>query len=262
MIKVVNQRKSVNKFLEWENRHWWYLGRRKILTSIVEGERLRMAETSSKPKLLDIGCGAGKIAYELSDNFDVVGVDNIKISIDTSKSINKGNNAKFFLRKAEKLNFRGQKFDVIIAFDVLEHIEDDTKALERWRGLLKKGGTLLVSVPAFSWLWGVDDVLADHYRRYSKKELASKLKVNYKLIRITYFNFFLFPITAMVRLIKRLFLQQETMSEDELFKNADFRLENKLINPLLLKIFSFEEKILRKFSLPFGVSLLAVCQKK
>jgi hypothetical protein len=145
-----------------------------------------------------------------------------------------------------------QKFDLICLFDVLEHIEEDVKTLVTAKGLLAKGGRILVTVPAYRWLWGAHDVFLHHKRRYSITELCKKVAVSgLRPVKISYFNTFLFPLAVIVRM------------KDRLFGNSSASGSNvppEFINHFFTTLFSAEMVLLSKMNLPFGVSLLAVLQ--
>jgi 2-polyprenyl-3-methyl-5-hydroxy-6-metoxy-1,4-benzoquinol methylase len=264
VIKKLEQRGFVSKYTEWEEHHWWHLGRRKILLGLVRSETSKYLQGRKKRlKLLDIGCGIGKITSGLSKDFFVVGTDNDKLAIDIAKRMNETLRNRFIKTSGEKLPFNKNQFDVVIAFDVLEHIKDDNAALRDWRSVLKENGLLLIAVPGFPWMWGPDDVLAGHKRRYNKIDLIKKLKHNgYSILKITYFNFWLFPIISVVRLFKNKLLNFSSMSNKELFENLNFHMGNNFINTIIYKIFASESELIERVSFPFGVSLFISAMKK
>lgn len=196
---------------------------------------------------------------QLSSHFSVRGID---LNQQKVKKTKKGN-VVITYGDACNIPYKDSSFDIITAFDLLEHFADDKKILRHWSTKLKENGLLFLSVPAYQWLWSVDDIIAGHRRRYSAPELKVLLEASgFKIIRITYFNFWLFPIAAIVKVWKRIRLNFNSVSDEELFNNFGFHIGyNRLINPLLAKIFTSEEFLLRYFNLPYGVSILVCAQK-
>jgi hypothetical protein len=137
--------------------------------------------------------------------------------------------------------------------DILEHLEDDTKGIIESYRVLSKGGILIVTVPAFNFLWGIQDVVTGHKRRYSKTEITSKLKAaGFDVLKSSYFNFFLFfPILIARHIIQLLGLK--IRSENE----VNFP----LLNLMLKTVFSLEPYLLKYFSFPIGVSIFCVAKK-
>jgi SAM-dependent methyltransferase len=152
------------------------------------------------------------------------------------------------------LPIRSNSVGLIIALDVLEHIDNDMNAIRELYQVLRKRGILILTVPAFNFLWGTQDVVTGHKRRYSKKEITNKLReVGFDILKSSYFNFFLFfPILIARRMIHLLGLKIESENE----------INFPLINFFLKVIFSLELYALEYFSFPFGVSILCIAKKK
>lgn len=147
-----------------------------------------------------------------------------------------------------------RSFDLVTLFDVLEHFEDDGAALAIYERL-NSGGYVVLTVPAFRFLWSEHDDLAHHQRRYTKRELQDTLeKAGFRIVRLSYFNFFLFPVVAVARLAKK-FLGINTGA-------TDFFMPSAPINSLLASLFSAERYFLRYINFPFGVSIIAIAQKE
>ena len=151
------------------------------------------------------------------------------------------------------LSFPNNSFDLVTAFDVFEHLEDDQKGLEEAFRVLKKGGFLLLTVPAYSWLWSFHDESLGHKRRYTKQELEKKVKkAGFKILKSSYLiSSFLFPI-ALFRFIQRLFR----------VKGQSYVILPKFLNVLLAEILKLEALLLQFCNLPFGVSLILLGRKK
>ena len=145
------------------------------------------------------------------------------------------------------------KFDLIILADVLEHLKNDKKELLKLKKCLNKKGLILITVPAYKFLFSKKDEILGHYRRYNKEEIK-KLFKNFNPIKLTYFNFLLFiPISISIIILK--ILRINFIDEVE-------KMPNRIINKLLFIIFILEKKIIKNFNLPFGISLLGLFEKK
>jgi ubiquinone/menaquinone biosynthesis C-methylase UbiE len=231
---------------EVEKEHWWYRVRRKMVLDIfgrhVQGKKI---------KILDVGCGTGALMKELRPFGNVYGLDFSEEAIHFCKQRGEKN---LFLGSITKIPFPDNYFDAVVALDVLEHVEDDTKALSEIRRVLKNGGTAVIFVPAFKFLWGKADELGCHFRRYTRRDLKKKVeKGNFTIIRSSYFNTFLFPLITGVRLLVRL-LHIPIQSENTL--GGSFS------NGLFYVIFYLESLLLPYISFPFGVSVMIVAEKK
>ncbi len=149
--------------------------------------------------------------------------------------------------------FKPGSFDIVVAFDVIEHVERDVESLAKLREQLAPGGRLMMTVPALPWLWSRHDVSHHHFRRYTRSQLNATLRrAGLEPVRITYFNTLLFPAIAVVRLCKKaLGLKEE----------GDDSMPSSIMNGVLKKIFGFESNFIGRIHLPIGVSLLAVAQR-
>jgi SAM-dependent methyltransferase len=143
-----------------------------------------------------------------------------------------------------------ERYDVITCFDVLEHIEDDRQALTKMATLINDKGFLVLTVPAYKFLWNRHDEINHHYRRYSKKELIKKIPRNLLVKKVSYFNTLLFPMAILDKLV---------LSKNK--RSYSFN-PNSVVNRILYKIFSAEKTILRFLNLPFGVSILLIAEKR
>jgi SAM-dependent methyltransferase len=149
--------------------------------------------------------------------------------------------------------FAKKSFDVVVAFDVIEHVEQDVESLARLGEQLAPGGRLIMSVPALPWLWSKHDETHHHFRRYTRKSLNETLvKAGLQPMRISYFNTLLFPAIAGIRLVRKAL---------GITESADDQMPSPKMNALLKKIFGFESNFVGRINMPIGVSLLAVAQK-
>jgi hypothetical protein len=145
---------------------------------------------------------------------------------------------------------------VVAALDGLEHIGDDVGALETLGDALVPGGLLMVTVPAYGWLWGPHDELNHHVRRYSRRDLRAAVEAaGFEVERTTYFNSLLFPVAAAVRLARRYLIRHQEAT-------AHLAVPGRTVNELLTRVFAAERRVLRHVDLPFGVSVLALARRR
>lgn len=228
-------------------RHWWFEGRRRILRSVVEA-----TSRPATPRIFDIGPGSGQNLEVWRHYGDVVAVDPspeaIRFCAPRYDAATQGS--------LERLPLANDSVDWLVATDVLEHLRDDGAGARELARVLnpEPHAFAVVTVPAFSWLWGVQDDVTHHYRRYTKREFARVLEeAGLEIERLTYFNTWLFAPIALGRWFMRLTgLRPE--SENQL--NAPG------VNAILKAIFASEAAWLRYADLPVGVSLLAIVRKR
>lgn len=226
--------------------HWWFAGRRALLRSI-----LASLSFPSPCLCLDIGCGVGSnLATITTSGTTVVGVDREFLALELARKT-----SPFSLINGDltHLPVRPESVGLIVAMDVLEHLEDDTKGIHSIHQALKKEGHLILTVPAFHFLWGIQDEVTGHWRRYSRKEILDRVREGgFEIVRSSYFNFFLFvPILLARRLFR--FLRLKIRSENEV--NSPW------INGVLKSVFSIEPCLLRVISFPVGASIFCVARK-
>jgi hypothetical protein len=143
--------------------------------------------------------------------------------------------------------------DVVLLADVLEHVKDDGGAAARALGLLKPGGILIATVPAYQWLTSPRDVHHQHFRRYSKRAFRKLFAMRgVRIELLSHYNSFLFPIAAAVRLASRFTPLQDG--------SGDLRVPAEPVNSILARLFGFEEHLLRWLTLPYGLSLVVVAR--
>jgi len=219
--------------------HWWFEGRKVILNKILS------KYIDSKSIILDYGCGVGINLNILSKFGKVFYYDKSKLAINYVEK--KYIKIKNFVKVRRLTKYR-EKFDLIIATDVIEHIKNDRKEIIKIHSLLKKNGYILITVPAFQSLYSSKDTSLKHYRRYSRKNLHNLLKKYFYEIKFTYFNFFLFMPIALLILFFKIFNIKFIESVE---KKPNF-----LLNKLAFYLFAFESFLINKTKLPFGISLL------
>lgn len=229
-----------------ESFHWWFVVRRKVLNTILSSIRIL-----PECPILDIGCGVGcNLPVLESHGLNVFGLDRSFYALSLAPKKFKSS---LINGDLNQLPFKPNSIGIIVAMDILEHLEDDMNGIHELYKALKKGGILFLAVPAFSFLWGIQDEVTGHKRRYLKKEISNKLRQGgFEILKSSYFNFFLFfPILFGRRLIHFLGLKIESENE----------INSPLINFFFKMIFSIEPYILRHFSFPFGVSFFCIARK-
>lgn len=236
------------KYHDVETDHWWFKSRRKYLLDLLK-------EAPKDSKVLDIGCSSGVFLKDLEAmgflNENLYGVD---ISDSAIKNCQANGIPNAFVMDAQNITLT-ESFDIIVASDCLEHLEDDRKALKNWNSLLKVGGTMYVFVPAYMSLWSYHDTINMHYRRYVKSELKSKLLgENLSIEKASYWNFFLFLPVYAFRKISSVFNKDKK-------GESDIAIGNRFVNNVLLQLIIFENKLLKLVNFPFGVSTFCVAKR-
>lgn len=227
-----------------QKKHWWFSAKRTIILSLID----RYCKLTNKSNILDIGCGSGLMLDDLRKKGNLSGMDMSDEAISFSKEIYDGPIKKGSL--PWDVPYPTQHFDLITALDVIEHIDDDVDSLKTIRNHLSIGGKALITVPAYMFLWTHFDDLNEHKRRYTRSELKRKLlEAGFKIERISYYNTFLFPLIALIRLINNVIKRDG---------QTDIDMPPSFVNFILKKVFETEHFFLPYISFPFGVSVVAV----
>ncbi len=233
-------------FYELEERHWWFVARQRIVQELIE-QRLKLPSGAC---VLDAGCGTGAILKMLSQRYEAYGTDTSPLAIEFSK---KRGLSRVYCCTLDTFPHPDVQFDLVTLLDVIEHVDDDRGVLQQASRLLKPGGPVLVTVPAYRWLWSKHDEVNHHKRRYISKELRRVLEgTGFRIELLSYYNTFLFPLALMDRMAERI-----------LHRNVDaaLRIPPRFINSLFASIFSTERFVLRRTTFPFGLSLVAIGRK-
>jgi len=232
---------------EVEGTHWWYIGRRRIMAFFL---REIVERLGRRPRIADVGCGTGANLLLLQEFGDVTGID---ISDDALSFCRERGLDNVRLGSAEELPLDDGSIDLLTAFDVVEHLDDDAAGLREFHRVLKPDGRILLFVPAFMFLWGVQDDVSNHRRRYTMPELLDVvLRAGFEVERSSYVNITFFVPIFLVRWFMRL-TGVKTDSENRINISA--------LNGIFARVFSFESRLLRLMNFPFGVSAVCVARR-
>ncbi len=263
-----------------EDNHWWFIGRRDAVLRCLDG-------IPKNARILEVGCSGGATMDFLREQGfnDITGINIDAKGIEIADK--KRGFANVFVMDGANTSFPDDHFDVILASDVLEHIQDDHVALQEWMRVLKPKGRLVIFVPAFQELWSHHDERNYHYRRYRAEDLREALRTaGFSIDRMSYWNFALFAPVAMVRFSQRFaqqFAQQftqvtqkavekwgaflpkqltDTMLGTKSVEVEHLRETPKLINESLSTLLKIENQILQKnIQFPVGVSVFAIAHR-
>lgn len=229
-----------------EERHWWFAAKHRIILSLLQ----RHLPPSKETRIADLGCGCGRMLQLLSEHYSAVGIDASPIAIDFSKQ--RGVQIELGTLP-DNLPLPKASCDAVVMLDVLEHLDDDIASARAAAALLKPAGLLLVTVPAYQWLYGPHDAAHHHRRRYSRPQLRQTLThAGLKIDLITYYNTLLFPLALAQRLAQR-------------FAKPDAPISTQPpaapVNALFGSIFAFERHLIGRLPMPLGLSLIAVAHR-
>ncbi|MEK7567335.1 MAG: class I SAM-dependent methyltransferase [Patescibacteria group bacterium] len=232
-----------------EETHWWFIGRYKIFSRLLKHKTI----PQKNARALDIGCGTGyltTLVAKISDSVYCVEMADEMIEILKRRIKNvhiiKG------LWTDVAVN---QTFKLVTLFDSLEHIEDDKEALKKIESVLEPGGLVIITVPAYQFLWSEHDDVNLHKRRYTKKLMRTTIEASTGLtiLRLSYFNTIFFIPIALIRLTKKAFGVRTGES--------DIIAMPPILNNMMAWLFGLEGKLLPWLNFPFGTSLLCIAQK-
>ena len=246
-------KKFYQEYYTLEREGWWFKARLYILESYCKD-----LAVNTNIKILNVGAATGATSEMLSRYGEVTSLEYDKFCCEFLK-VKTGIEA--INASLTELPFKNNTYDLICAFDVIEHIEDHEKALDEIYRVLRPHGKYFLTVPAFQSLWSNHDVVNHHYRRYTKKKFNSLISnSNLKIDYSTYFNFWLFiPISIarfILNIIPRKKKENSSGSDNEIMKSS------KVINAILFSIFHSEKYLLNhNVKFPFGVSIMTIGHK-
>ena len=229
-----------------EDAHWWFVARRRILDRVLSS-----LELPDDAVILEAGCGTGGNLAMLARHGRLRAFE-----IDSgARDVANGRGVMDVAAGAlpEPIPFDDERFDLVAMLDVLEHVADDRGALVSLRERLKPGGRLLLTVPAYPFLWSRHDEVNHHHRRYTRGPLVQLAEeAGFDVRHASYFNTLLFPLILGARTFNNL------LSRDE---GSDLAMPSTSVNRLLTEVFASERHLVSRAALPFGVSILLVAQR-
>jgi len=228
-----------------EDHHWWYRGRRRVLAEV-----LASLELPGGSRILDAGCGSGRNMVELAAHGQVTGVELAPASVEVARARGVG---EVLQGSVVPLPFADSSFDLVVSLDVIEHLDDDREALREFRRVSAPGGRLIITVPAYQWLWSMHDEVNHHRRRYNGRTLlAAAADAGWTPVRTTHFNALLLPGAIAFRGLERV-RRPSGPPVSDLTRTPE------LLNRVLERPLHAEAAIIRRGRrIPFGLSLLAV----
>ena len=231
---------------ELDRSHWWFVARRRILHDAIA-----MLGLPPGARILEAGCGAGGnlsmlgqfgtvSAMELDPDMRAVASDRSGITVEPG-------------RLPDNIPFEPGSFDLVAALDVVEHVEEDGSAVVALGEMLRPGGTLIVTVPAYRWMWSEHDARHHHRRRYTRPEVRLLFdKAELQVTRVTHFNSLLLPLAIAARMAGKL-TGRDGHADDDMPASP--------INAALRETFALERYLLRHTALPAGLSILGMACK-
>lgn len=242
------QKIEYDRMADREKNYWWHVGRYAIIEKYM---KLAMPNKGRKQKILNVGAGTGGTIPYLEKFGDLRNVD---ISSDAIKYLKKSG-YKADKANGTKLPYKNNEFNVVCAFDILEHVEDDVDALREWARVLKPGGKIVLTVPAYQWLWSEHDVSLHHHRRHTRKTISNKAKAaGLKPKKLSYAIVFSLPLVVGFRFLNKI-LGRKVDSETSYVDVSDG------INRLFTSFLKLEAKAHGHISYPAGTSVVAILEK-
>ena len=231
-----------------EETHWWYVGRRRIIQALVE--KILTTLNHQNPRILDVGCGTGANLKMLAAYGRAEGVD---ISPQAVEFCGERGLDSVKLGAIEHLPYENDFFELVTALDVIEHLDDDVAGLREMRRVLRRDGRVLLFVPAFMFLWGVQDDVSNHRRRYTLPSLLRAVETaGFSVEWASYANISFFLPVLLVRSVMRwLSLRADT----------EYGINISLMNGPFSRLFAAERFVFNRGRLPFGVSAVCIARR-
>jgi SAM-dependent methyltransferase len=230
---------------ELEDRHWWFRNRRRLVWAL-----LTRVGVPPSPRILDAGCGTGRNLVEFGPLGEAEGVDfsDDAVAFCHERGLRGVRNA-----RVEELPFPDRRFDLILATDVIEHLDDDRRALSELRRVAAPAARLIITVPAYNWLWSRHDESHHHRRRYTLSRLRERVAAaGWEPRASSYYYTTLLPAVAAVRTVRKLGARGNGRSDLAL---TPARLNQVMELPGRVEATLIE----RGFPLPAGVSIGMAC---
>ncbi|MDX2169846.1 MAG: class I SAM-dependent methyltransferase [Deltaproteobacteria bacterium] len=244
------------RFFAIEERYWWSVGTRRLFFALLDGLALRRTA-----RVLDVGCGTGIMLHELAARFDApLGLDYSALALQFCRQRGLRGLAR---GDATRLPYATDALDLVLALDVVEHLDDDGACLAELARVCRPGGHVLVHVPAFPFLWSDKDVLNHHRRRYRRAALRRLVTgAGLQVRHLTHFNTTVFPLAAGLALTRRERAPGAAADAPAAAASLDtlYGLPAPL-NAALTGMLGLEGRLARRLALPFGMSLVCLARK-
>lgn len=242
------------EYFHHENTHWWFRWRFDLIGDVVAS----LTNGKSDVKILDAGCGTGQMTKLLEGYGDAVGLDLAPEAINYARIRGVKNLVQGSITEPP---FEPGSFDLVVSLDVIEHVDNDMQILAGLRDIVRPGGHLVVTVPAFQVLWSEHDEINHHKRRYRVPQLRHLVQeAGFEVTRITYCNTTLYlPVLALRK--GKSFLRKLRGANSTPNPESDLVFYPKFVNEALYQVMRLENRIMRGRDLPFGVSILVVAQR-
>lgn len=242
-----------------EDRHWWFASRTWALLNLLDAN----VTPRTGGDILDIGCGAGNMIHHLSRYGQVKGIEvdprPVAMARERGYDVRQGD-------ATRGIPFLNASFDLVTALDVIEHVDADEAILREAYRVLRPGGTLAITTPAFQWLWSHNDVLNGHKHRYTPRELRDRIeRARLSVRRLTFGFFLVFPMSAPLILVRNRLGKKQELSSHHFDQDA-YQVEMEPVSPWLNNILRgvgrIEAEMVKRVDLPIGTSLMCVAKKK
>lgn len=249
---------AFRQFAELESRHWWFQGRRGCYVPLLESVLRRDLQRAPRDlDVVDVGCGVGGFLGPLQRFGRVIGIEIDEPSIAWCRG---RGHAATLVARSDALPLPRASQDLLTLWDVLEHTPDDGAVLAELRSVLRPGGHLALSLPAYPWLYANNDRVAHHFRRYTRREIVAKLRAaGFDVRKASYVNVALSPLiipaVLAIRTVERVF-RIPAGGRTNLSVSPP-----RPVNALLAALFAGEQRVLRHVDAPFGHSLFAVARR-
>jgi 2-polyprenyl-3-methyl-5-hydroxy-6-metoxy-1,4-benzoquinol methylase len=240
------------KMEDFEQHYWWHKGKLRLIEALYD-KFVPSEIKNKKVKILEVGCGTGEVLKLLSRWGDVKGIDISKEALDACRRKGFKN---LVQGDINELNLRNEygSYDLVICLDVLEHVQEDLSALKEMNKLLRPGGILMLTVPAYKFLWSTHDEALHHKRRYHSLEIKTKVRdAGFQILKHTHYVTVLFFPIAAVRLLNN-FVRRTP------YPKTHYLPLPKSINSFFIKILDWEATIVKYFYLPMGTTMALVAK--
>lgn len=243
------ERSYYRRYYALERNHWWFVVRSSLIRQCLDIH----LPVKQNLHILNIGTATGATSLMLETFGKVVSSE---YDHETCVFLREELGMAVTEASITALPFEDESFDLVCAFDVIEHVEDDNQAVQEMKRVCKKGGFIAITVPADMALWSQHDVINHHFRRYEISGVQALLSVKgLNTVYESYFNTLLYPPIRLVRMLKKMFGSQDQPASDFEVKMPEW------INFLLSSVFSLEKKWFGRKKMPFGVSIMWLGKK-